>query len=31
MSEYIMDMRKIVGHRTIMQCGVSAICVNGRG
>ncbi len=31
MSDYIMDMRKIVGHRTIIQCGVSVICVNERG
>ncbi len=31
MSDYIMDLRKIVGHRTLIQCGVSVICVNERG
>ncbi len=31
MSDYIMDLRKIVGRRTIIQCGASVICVNGRG
>ena len=28
MGEYIMDMRKLVGHRPIMQCGASVIVVN---
>ena len=31
MSEYIMDLRKIVGHRTIIQCAASIICINERG
>ena len=31
MSDYIMDLRKIVGHRTIMQCAASIICVNEQG
>ncbi len=31
MSDYIMDLRKIVGHRTLIQCGVGVICVNERG
>lgn len=28
MSSYIMDLRKLVGHRTLMQCAASIICVN---
>ncbi len=31
MSEYIMDLRKIVGHRTIIQCAASVICINEQG
>ena len=31
MSEYIMDLRKIVGHRTIIQCAASIICINEKG
>ena len=31
MSNYIMDLRKIVGHRTLMQCAASIICINKRG
>lgn len=31
MSGYIMDIRKYVGHRTIIQCAASIICVNERG
>ena len=28
MSEYIKDLRKIVGHRTLIQCGAGVISVN---
>lgn len=31
MGEYIMDMRKLVGHIPIMQCGASVIVVNEDG
>ena len=31
MSSYIMDLRKIVGHRILMQCAASIICVNDKG
>ena len=31
MSNYIMDIRKYVGHETIIQCAASIICVNDRG
>ena len=31
MTGYIADMRKLVGHRTIMQCAGSVICVDERG
>ena len=31
MSEYIKDLRKIVGHRTIIQCAASIICINEKG
>ena len=31
MSNYITDLRKIVGHRTLMQCAAGIICVNERG
>ena len=27
---YISDMRKLVGHKTIMQCAASIICVDGQ-
>ena len=28
MPNYIMDLRKLVGHRTLMQCAASIIIVN---
>ena len=31
MSGYIMDMRRLVGHRTLIHCAASIICVNERG
>lgn len=31
MSGYIAEMRKLVGHRTIIQCGASIICVDKAG
>ena len=31
MSGYITDMRKLVGHRTLMQCAASIICVDEKG
>ncbi|MBQ8953898.1 MAG: NUDIX domain-containing protein [Clostridia bacterium] len=31
MSGYIMDLRQIVGHRTLIQCAGSVICVNEKG
>ena len=31
MGEYISEMRKLVGHRTIIQCGASILCVNEDG
>lgn len=31
MGDYIMDMRKIVGHRTIIQCAASVIVINDKG
>lgn len=31
MGNYIMDIRKYVGHRTIIQCAASIICINDRG
>lgn len=31
MSGYIMDLRKIVGHRTLLQCGAGVIIVNNEG
>ena len=31
MNNYIMDLRKIVGHRTLIQCTASIICVNEQG
>lgn len=30
MSDYIMDLRKIVGHRTLIQCGASIIVINDK-
>lgn len=31
MGEYIADLRKIIGHRTIIQCAASIIIVNEKG
>ena len=31
MSDYILDLRKLVGHRTIMQCAASVIVINECG
>lgn len=31
MGGYIMDMRRLVGHRTLIHCAASIICVNERG
>ncbi len=31
MSGYIAEMRKLVGHRTIIQCGASIICADRDG
>ena len=31
MDGYIMDLRKIVGHRTLIQCAGSVMCVDGEG
>ncbi|MDE5860369.1 MAG: NUDIX domain-containing protein [Oscillospiraceae bacterium] len=31
MSGYITDIRKYVGHRTVIQCAASIICINGSG
>ena len=31
MTGYIAEMRKLVGHRTIMQCAGSIMCVDGQG
>ena len=31
MSGYIQDLRQIVGHRTLIQCAASIICVNDKG
>lgn len=31
MSGYISDLRKIVGHRTLIQCAASIICVDQKG
>ena len=31
MSGYIMDLRQIVGHRTLIQCAASIICVDKNG
>ncbi len=31
MSDYIRDLRKLVGHRTIMHCSASVICMDEQG
>ena len=31
MNNYILNLRKIVGHRTLMQCAASIICINKSG
>ena len=31
MTGYIAEMRKLVGHRTLIQCAASVICVDGQG
>ena len=31
MSGYINEMRKLVGHRTIIQCAASIICIDENG
>ena len=31
MKNYIMELREIVGHRTLMQCAASIICINEKG
>ena len=31
MGGYIQDLRKIVGHRTLIQCAASIICINKQG
>ena len=31
MSGYIFEMRRLVGHRTIIQCGASAVCMDEKG
>ncbi len=31
MTGYIMELRKLVGHRTLIQCAASIICVDARG
>lgn len=31
MSDYIMDLRKLVGHQTLIQCAASIICINEKG
>ena len=31
MSGYIMELRKLVGHRTLIQCAASIIVVNAEG
>ena len=31
MANYIMDLRKIVGHRPLLQCAASVIIENERG
>lgn len=31
MTGYMAEMRKLVGHRTIIQCAASVICIDGNG
>ena len=31
MSSYVQEMRKLIGHRTLIQCAASIICVNEKG
>ncbi len=31
MTGYMAEMRKLVGHRTVMQCAASVVCVDGFG
>ena len=31
MTGYIAEMRKLVGHRTILQCAASILCVDAQG
>lgn len=31
MTGYMAEMRKLVGHRTVMQCAASIICIDGDG
>lgn len=31
MKNYIMELREIVGHRTLLQCAASIICINEKG
>ena len=31
MSGYISEMRKLVGHRTLIQCAASILCIDSRG
>ena len=31
MSGYIMELRKLVGHRTLIQCAASIIVINEKG
>ena len=31
MTGYMAEMRKLVGHRTVMQCAASILCVDGEG
>lgn len=31
MTGYIAEMRKLVGHRTVMQCAASIMCIDSRG
>lgn len=31
MTGYIAEMRKLVGHRTLMQCAASVACIDGQG
>lgn len=31
MTGYMAEMRKLVGHRTVMQCAASVVCIDGAG